>query len=240
MAERCPEWVPHPCGFQGAGVRSVVFFFASPVVLILSAAPPDALPFAAPNSHSTPKIHHSLTFALLRKNTDATVPHGRPDRASFSPPVFPFQSFPPANLLRACPSGSRASAPSFLQRPIVVLPSAPLNSRPLILLQTLCRCEKSQPLWNQANPNSFAKTRGGIPPEAAQTFSGAHGVSVANPFLSSICRLFALFFHLPCFVFSNLGPLFPNYRGWGIPNALTGHPACGVLRACIETVCIAD
>ena len=88
-----------------------------------------------------------------------------------SPPVFPFQSFPPANLLRACPSGSRASAPSFLQRPIVVLPSAPLNSRPLILLQTLCRCEKSQPLWNQANPNSFAKTRGGIPPEAAQTFS---------------------------------------------------------------------
>jgi hypothetical protein len=34
------------------------------------------------------------------------------------------------------------------------------NPRLLILLQTLCRSQRSQLLWNQANPNSFAKTPG--------------------------------------------------------------------------------
>jgi hypothetical protein len=34
------------------------------------------------------------------------------------------------------------------------------NSRPFNLLQTLCRSCKSQVLWNQANPNSFAKIPG--------------------------------------------------------------------------------
>ncbi len=34
------------------------------------------------------------------------------------------------------------------------------NSFPRILLQTLCRSEKSQVLWNQANPHSFDKTPG--------------------------------------------------------------------------------
>jgi hypothetical protein len=34
------------------------------------------------------------------------------------------------------------------------------NSRPLILLQTLCRYEKSQVLCNQANPDSFPKIPG--------------------------------------------------------------------------------
>ena len=33
------------------------------------------------------------------------------------------------------------------------------NSRRLILLQALCRCEKTQLLWIQANPNSLCKTR---------------------------------------------------------------------------------
>ena len=75
-----------------------------------------------------------------------------------SPPVVPFRSFLPTNLLRACPSGRRASVPSFPQRPIVVRPSERLNSRRLILLQTLCRRQKGQVLCNQANPNSFAKT----------------------------------------------------------------------------------
>jgi len=32
------------------------------------------------------------------------------------------------------------------------------NPRRLILLQTLCRRQNTQLLWNQANPNSFAKT----------------------------------------------------------------------------------
>ena len=34
------------------------------------------------------------------------------------------------------------------------------NPRFLILLQTLCRSQEHQLLWNQANPNSFAKTPG--------------------------------------------------------------------------------
>src|SRR5260370_1241657 len=37
-------------------------------------------------------------------------------------------------------------------------------SAPVKLLQPLCRLEKSQPLWNQANPASFCKTPGvGVP-----------------------------------------------------------------------------
>src|SRR5712664_3572067 len=35
-----------------------------------------------------------------------------------------------------------------------------LNSRPFNLLQPLCRRQKSQLLWNQANPASFCKTPG--------------------------------------------------------------------------------
>ncbi len=41
------------------------------------------------------------------------------------------------------------------------------NSRRLILLQTVCRRQKSQLLCNQANPNSFAKTPGvGVSPSS--------------------------------------------------------------------------
>jgi hypothetical protein len=36
--------------------------------------------------------------------------------------------------------------------------STPPNSYRLILLQTLLHSQSRQPLWNQANPNSFAKT----------------------------------------------------------------------------------
>src|SRR5258707_6157838 len=48
-----------------------------------------------------------------------------------SPPVVPFRSFLPANLLGVCPSDRRASVPFFPQHPSVVHPSAPSNSRPL-------------------------------------------------------------------------------------------------------------
>ncbi len=40
-------------------------------------------------------------------------------------------------------------------------------------------------------------------------------VSVANPFLSSVWRLFALFLHPSFFVFSNLQPLFAKHPGGG-------------------------
>jgi hypothetical protein len=39
-------------------------------------------------------------------------------------------------------------------------PDSGPNSRPLNLLQPLCRRQKSQTLWNQANPASFSKSPG--------------------------------------------------------------------------------
>ena len=87
---------------------------------------------------------------------------------------------PPADLRFVdVPPTSHAISPRYypdLQKPLdnrytdmvtsvmlarqITLPSHPnqANSFPDILLQTLCRSEKSQLLWNQANPNSFAKT----------------------------------------------------------------------------------
>ena len=48
---------------------------------------------------------------------------------------------------------SRRSPASSLRR-------CNLNPRPLILLRTLCRSPRAQPLCNQANPHSFVKTPG--------------------------------------------------------------------------------
>ncbi len=55
--------------------------FASSSVPILIFSPNSLLgssPFAAPNSCSTPKFDHSLSFTLLLKYTRATLHHGRP------------------------------------------------------------------------------------------------------------------------------------------------------------------
>ena len=53
-------------------------------------------------------------------------------------------------------------------------------------------------------------------------------VFMANPFFSSVYCLFALFFVLPSFVFSNLQPLFRK------------HPGGGMVHACVGAACIAD
>jgi hypothetical protein len=71
-------------------------------------------------------------------------------------------------MSRSCPSFPpqpdvypRASSDSTLERlPSRTnltgpMPKLDLNSRPFSHLQPLCRREKSQPLWNQANPASF-------------------------------------------------------------------------------------
>jgi hypothetical protein len=76
-------------------------------------------------------------------------------------------------MSRSCPSFPpqpdvypRASSDSTLERlPSRTnltgpMPKLDLNSRPFSHLQPLCRREKSQPLWNQANPASFPKTPG--------------------------------------------------------------------------------
>jgi len=54
-------------------------------------------------------------------------------------------------------SGTNLAGPSRRRSP---------NPRPFKSLQPLCRSQKSQLLWNQANPASFAKTPGvGVPPQ---------------------------------------------------------------------------
>ena len=54
------------------------------------------------------------------------------------------------------------------------------------LFQTLCRCEKHQPVWNQANPNSFAKTLGvGCPSAAAPLRSRP----VCSPFVFMVLQI---------------------------------------------------
>src|SRR4029077_18796527 len=58
-------------------------------------------PFAAPNSQSTPKFHHSLLFTLLPINPRATLPHGRPVPAQIS--KLPLR-LPPAAHRRQLPT----------------------------------------------------------------------------------------------------------------------------------------
>src|SRR6266478_4366201 len=57
-----------------------------------------------------------------------------------------------------------------------------LNSRPFNLLQPLCRRQKSQLLWNQANPASFCKTPGvGVPPQTSPLESSTSSLFFRAP-----------------------------------------------------------
>jgi hypothetical protein len=79
----------------------------------------------------------------------------------------------------------RASSDSTLERLpsrtnlIGPMPKLDPNSRPFNLLQPLCRREKSQPLWNQANPASFPKTPGvgWVPRSRLGTLGGSRRAS---------------------------------------------------------------
>ncbi len=73
------------------------------------------------------------------------------------------------------------------QPPVVARPSAPLNSRPLILLRTLCRREKSQLLCNHSNPNSFAKIPGvGAPLRELARCTEAQKCLSVSPLLATL------------------------------------------------------
>ncbi len=86
-------------------------------------------PFTAPNSHSPPKFHHSLSFTLLLKYTRATLHHGRP-----------------------CPGPNRKAASSSARR------SAPRLSAPNVLtfrpsgLQRQTHQPTNFPLITDASP----------------------------------------------------------------------------------------
>jgi hypothetical protein len=74
-----------------------------------------------------------------------------PSRPSFSPQPHVYPRASSDSTLERLPSRTNLIGP---------MPKLDPNSRPFNLLQPLCRREKSQPLWNQANPASFPKTPG--------------------------------------------------------------------------------
>jgi len=59
-----------------------------------------------------------------------------------------------------------------------------LNPRLFILLQTVCRRQRSQPLWNQANPNSFDKIPGVGVSQSLRAELRFRRPSSTNPFAS--------------------------------------------------------
>jgi hypothetical protein len=123
--------------------------------------------------------------------------------------------------------------------------SHPCNPSSFIRLRTLLRNGAPYPSYFQWLPHSFYR-HGGVPsatsvPACAGrlltprplccAFPGPWVLKRANSFvcidLEPLCCLFTLFSTLVSFVFKSLQPLFRKYRGWGIPNATTGHPGGG-------------
>jgi hypothetical protein len=118
----------------------------------------DLLPFAAPNSHWTPKFRHSLTFPLLPNYPRATLPHGRP-----SPRPNP--EAPSPSTRRIVPP-----LPPTIQYPPLPTHSPHANPFPLITY--------IQATYFHALTHSFAQRRAAIPfiPKSLRTLSIATGV----------------------------------------------------------------
>jgi hypothetical protein len=130
-----------------------------------SLAAPGRNPFT-----SQPLISH-LTNSNGCGNLQTKVPLTvSPSRPSFSPQPHVYPRASPDSTLQRQPSRTNLVGP---------MPKLDLNSRPFNHLQPLCRREKSQPLWNQANPASFSKIPGwgGYP----ECFYGMPGCGVGHP-----------------------------------------------------------
>jgi len=74
-----------------------------------------------------------------------------PSRPSLSPQAQVYARASSDSTFERLPSRTNLIGP---------LPKPDLNSRPLNRLRPLSHCEKSQLLWNQANPASFSETPG--------------------------------------------------------------------------------
>ena len=74
-----------------------------------------------------------------------------PNLEAPSPPTAPLRRSPLLTTHHSLPHSlfANSAPPCFCGKPFC-----------FILLRTLCRSRKSQPLWNQANPNSLCKTPG--------------------------------------------------------------------------------
>jgi hypothetical protein len=170
------------------------------------------LPFAAPNSRSTPKIRHSLTFPLL--------------------PNYPALPFPmvapvPAQISNPIPSTGPVAPPlTTTHHP---LPTSPRMLTSFLLITYI------QTKYFHTLAHSFAQRRAAIPcpSKSLRTLSiatgvclegvpddGPSGVQHANPFvcigLLPLCPLFSLFSAFVSFVFNRLQPLFRKHPGGGI------------------------
>jgi len=77
-----------------------------------------------------------------------------------------------------------------------------LNSRLFILLQTLLRSEEKQPLYNQANPNSFHKTPGVRVPLCVGCRTEAQKCLSVSPLLATLTH-FVSRKSFPCHSYAN-------------------------------------
>src|SRR5882762_536999 len=116
---------------------------------------------------------------VLANAAPSTLSKFRRPRSAHTPPLFVSTLF---SLLQIafCKIRPSQDCPHLRSLYFRVKPFA------FILFQTLCRCEKHQPLWNQANPNSFAKT-----PGVAYPSSAAHLRSrpVCSPFVFMVLQI---------------------------------------------------
>jgi len=109
------------------------------------------------------------------------------------------------------------------------------NSCRLILLQTLLHSESRQPLWNQANPNSFAKTPGvGVPRFPFQS-------PTAHYPLPNFVNSFA-YYHIPATpavscdyaLFCTTARRHPSYFQW-LPHSFYRHGGVPFVRSDLPT-----
>src|SRR5882762_1069180 len=157
---------------------------------------------------------------VLANAAPSTLSKFRRPRSAHTPPLFVSTLF---SLLQIafCKIRPSQDCPHLRSLDCRVKPFA------FILFQTLCRCEKHQPVWNQANPNSFAKTPGVGYSQPLRTSATGQ---VAHPLFSWSYKLLfpqALFFdkHLRC------------PRGWGLPpqNCSRGVESCPCPRSSAPT-----
>ena len=130
------------------------------------------------------------------------------------------------NSFRILPvaTGVGTFSPLVFQASSLPYPASSPNSRWLILLRTLCRRQKPQPLSNQANPNSLHKIPGvGVSLRhlcalcvSALSFVSRLQVPPSQRLAASLRSLFPVF--CPRFLcFQSLAASFPKTPGVGVP-----------------------
>jgi hypothetical protein len=180
-------------------------------------------PFAAPNSHSTPKIRRSLTFPPLLKNTRATLPHGRPCPG-------PNPEVPPSSIHRTPPPDTSlrhpASSNSFASYHIHSTPVFSCN------YALFCATAIHYPSQYQQLPHSSCH-HGGVPVQLqivsvlSVPLWQIHSFHRLGASLSSLCALFRT-----CFLcFQSFAASFQKTPGVGVPKISSSLCSTALRRA---------